>query len=235
MSKSIKIILIIIIIIALIGGIIMFMFFNNRNKKSNDNLKITQNKDNLTFGRYYKNNVEDLEPIEWIQLDEQDGKKLLITKYAVDSVPYNNTLEAVSWDRSDIRKWLNNDFYNTAFNDDEKNKIVLTQNTALLNPNHQDNTDIGSDTEDNVFLLSYQEVSKYFSNENDRLLKPTQYAISKGCYTNTSGNVAWWTRSAGLTETSPEYLASAGDFGIRQHQVNETIIGTRPAIWIYDK
>lgn len=224
MSKSIKIILIIVI---LIGGIIIFI-----NRKNNDHLKITQNENNLTFGKYYKNNEKELDPIEWVQLDEKDGKKLLVSKYAIDSRPFNNELRNITWDNSDIRKWLNNDFYNIAFSDIEKSKIVLTKNIALVNPNHPDNTNIGNDTEDKVFLLSYQEVVKYFPKENDRLLKPTKYVINKGCYTNNFGNAAWWTRSPGLSETSPEYLASAGDFGNRQHQVNETIIGTRPAIWV---
>lgn len=199
-------------------------------KGDNMNSEIAENE--LNFGKYYTNNNKDLEPIEWIQLDEKNGQKLLITKYAIDSVPFNNKKEAVSWDKSDIRKWLNDDFYNTAFSDEEKEKIALTKNTAEKNPNHPDNTVIGSNTEDNVFLLSYQEVSKYFPNENDRILKPTKYAEEKGCYTNGNGDVAWWTRSAGLTETSPEYLASSGDFGTREHQVDEKIIGTRPAIWV---
>lgn len=233
MGKVIKNILIITIVVLIIGGIIMFIF-NNKNKKDDYNDMTSekfQNEETLFFGKYY-NNGEDLEPIEWTVLDKTDGKKLIVTKYAIDSVPYNNNLESTTWDKSDIRKWLNSEFYNLAFDEEEKRKIVLTKIYAQENPNHPNNTNIGNDTEDNVFLLSYQEVTKYFQNENDRLLKSTKYAVSKGCYTNASGNVAWWTRSAGLTETSPEYLASAGDFGVRNHEVNEKIIGTRPAMWI---
>lgn len=36
----------------------------------------------------------------------------------------------------------------------------------------------------------------------------------------------------GTQETSPAYLNSWGDLGSRNHQVNETIIGVRPVMWV---
>ena len=42
----------------------------------------------------------------------------------------------------------------------------------------------------------------------------------------------WWFRSPGTQETSPAYLNSWGDLGSRNHQVNETIIGVRPVMWV---
>lgn len=217
MNKFVKIILVIILILILI----ILISNTNKNKstkkkevKMNDN-KIKINNNEIEFGKYY-NNDNKLEPIIWTVLDEKDGNKLLITKYIIDSIPYDKNNNAV-WDSSDIRKWLNNGFYNTAFNSEEKGSIVLEENE-----------------EDKVFLLTHQEVSKYFKNEDERLAKPTNYAVKNGCYANENGDAAWWTRSPGLTETSPEYLASNGDFGTREHQASETIIGTRPAIWVKD-
>lgn len=241
MDKFVKIIITVIIFIAIILGIILVSnkskqtdTINNSNKEpindiskdNNDNKKANE----ITFGKYY-NDTNELEDIEWIILEENEESMLLITKYAINSVPYNNSLKETTWDNSDIRTWLNEEFYNMAFTDAEKNAIISTNNKAQINPNHKD-TPIGKDTKDNVFLLSYDEIVYYFPNKENRLLTPTNYAIMQGCYTNSDGNVAWWTRSVGISETSPEYLASAGDFGNREHQVNENIIGTRPAVWI---
>lgn len=36
----------------------------------------------------------------------------------------------------------------------------------------------------------------------------------------------------GTQEISPAYLNSWGDLGSRNHQVNETIIGVRPVMWV---
>ena len=60
--------------------------------------------------------------IEWIVLekDEENHRVLLLSKYLLDSYCYNESAENVSWENCDIRKWLNEDFYNAAFDEKEK-------------------------------------------------------------------------------------------------------------------
>lgn len=56
--------------------------------------------------------------------NEKEGNQvLLLSKYVLDAKPYNEELEEVTWETSDIRQWLNNEFYTTAFNKAEKAKI----------------------------------------------------------------------------------------------------------------
>ena len=184
---------------------------------------------NVFFGSYPQESGS-VSPLEWIVLDQNGESVLLLTKESVESLPWHNARESITWDKSDIRAWLNSDFLRTAFTQSEQDSIILA---------HLDNgddlgygTSVGESTQDKVFLLSGAELERYLPSSDVRTVKPTSYAISHGAYTNGSGNCAWWLRSPGMTESSPAYVASAGDIGNRAHEANETIIGVRPAIWV---
>ena len=181
------------------------------------------------FGSFPQN-TESPEPIEWLVLGSDGDKVLLLTKKSIESLPWHNTHEGITWDGSDIRAWLNGEFLQTAFTKEEQEGILLTD---LDNGDDlKYGTAVGKNTQDKVFLLSGAEIEKYFPSVDERTVKPTPCAISHGAYTNGSGDCAWWLRSPGMTETSPAYIASAGDFGNRAHEMDETIIGVRPAIWV---
>ncbi len=100
------------------------------------------------------------EPIEWEVIDENDGEMLLISHYILDSKPYNTEQTDVTWETCTLRKWLNNDFYNTAFSAGEQNMIITT--TLSNNDNAYFGTAGGNDTEDKVFILSLDEVMDYY-------------------------------------------------------------------------
>lgn len=181
------------------------------------------------FGNYPQN-AETAELIEWIILDIQDDRVLLLAKNCIDSLTWHNAHESITWAHCDLRAWLNGEFMQTSFTAQEQERILLSD---------LDNSDafgygtpVGENTQDKVFLLSTAEVEKYLPEASLRTVKPTEYAISHGAYANANGDCAWWLRSLGMTETSPAYLSSGGSFGSRSHEVNETIIGVRPAVWV---
>ena len=68
----------------------------------------------MTFGTY------DGKPIEWIILSSDSDTYLLISKYILDARPYDTSHQELKWENSELRKWLNEDFYDQAFNDEEK-------------------------------------------------------------------------------------------------------------------
>lgn len=78
--------------------------------------------DHLTFGLYEQDGdwENDEEPIEWLVLDIQNNKALLLSQYALNSKPYNTDYEAVSWENSSLRQWLNGWFLKFSFSDAEK-------------------------------------------------------------------------------------------------------------------
>lgn len=120
------------------------------------------------FGMYEQDNDESNgpEPIEWVILDENENGTLLLSRYLLDCVQYNNERADVTWETCSLRSWMNNDFYNTAFSDEEKLSI------NAVNLVNEDNPcwDIegGNDTSDRIFALSVSEIVKYFSFNNWR-------------------------------------------------------------------
>ncbi len=190
--------------------------------------------DTYKFGTYEQDNntLNGKEDIEWIVLAKEETKILVISKYALDCKPYNTDSIRVTWEKCTLRKWLNSDFINIAFSDDEKAKIPLVSVTADKNPDY--NTNPGNITQDKVFLLSIVEANKYFSSNIDRICKPTDYAVVNGAYVdNAEGNCWWWLRSPGSGQYNDaggvDINGSVDTYG---SYVNHSSRAVRPAMWI---
>ena len=182
----------------------------------------------VKFGAYTQRG-DTVSPIEWLVLQESDSCVLLLSRYCLASLPWNNERKDAVWETSDIRRWLNEEFFETAFSKAEQSAIIATK---LDNRDQLGNgTPVGADTEDRVFLLSSIEALALLYDEGYRV-KPTPYAVGQGVYVNPIGDCAWWLRSPGKIPTSPSYFNSHGDIGTRNHEVHETIIGVRPALWV---
>ena len=87
-----------------------------------------QEGDSVSLGLYEQNEkiTHIREPIEWLVLKVQDGKALLISKYALDCQPYNLENKEIQWEQCTLRQWLNGTFLNYAFTEAEQN-IILTE------------------------------------------------------------------------------------------------------------
>ena len=187
----------------------------------------------VTFGSYEQDNntSNGKEPIEWIVLDVQDGKSLVVSKYALDCQLYNTEISKVTWETCSLRTWLNGTFLKEAFSAEEQDKIPTVTVPADKNPSYS--TDPGKDTQDRVFLLSIPEVNQYFASDTERQCKPTAYAIAQGSGVNTSlGTCWWWLRSPGSDSVSAAgvtYAGSVTHYGGAVHRVN---CGICPAMWI---
>ena len=174
--------------------------------------------------------------IEWLVLDKQDDKILIISKYALDTVPYNEEEESTTWEKCTLRKWLNGTFYKAAFNSSEQGMIKSTKVTADANPKYD--TDPGNDTTDKIFLLSINEVNKYFSSDDARKCVPTEYAIAQGAYTNDSYTVDgkatcwWWLRSPGVSRYDAAGVSIGGGVNYGGGYVIADDGCVRPALWI---
>lgn len=59
----------------------------------------------VTFGKYEQDGMRSNGPeaIEWLVLDVQEDKALLLSRYALDSMPYHDNYKAVTWETSDLR------------------------------------------------------------------------------------------------------------------------------------
>lgn len=81
-------------------------------------------------------------PIEWIVLKEESFGVLVISKGSIGDFQFNSNNNG-DWASSSLRKYLNETFFVTVFDNEEKKKIVNS---------HLDKS------KDNVFLLTESEV-----------------------------------------------------------------------------
>ena len=205
---------------------------NTTNGKEKDpGFKNAEVGETISFGSYEQDNntSNGKEEIEWIVLAKEGNRMLVTSKYGLDAKPYNEEWEDVPWEKCTLRKWLNGTFLNEAFNGDERSQISMSKVTADKNPWFD--TDPGKDTEDKVFLLSISEAEKYFSTDDERVLKPTEYALEQGAF-EYDGNGVWWLRSPGHDSDFAAYVNYDGhvyEYGFLVCNVDRLV---RPALWI---
>ena len=129
--------------------------------------------DMVTFGSYEQDNNTNngKEPIQWQVLDINENGVLMISRYILDCKAYNEYYDGINhectWENCTLRKWLNDDFYNTAFSDGEKESIktvrIINEDNPFISPyNGSKGGKGGNDTNDKVFLLSASELKKYY-------------------------------------------------------------------------
>ena len=134
-------------------------------------------------------------PIEWLILDDDGFSKLCISKQAVFRHCYNdNSSKGTDYRKSDIRKYLNTEFFENAFNLKDKEKIVNTKLSEIDN------------VKDNVFLLTKSEIETLMDS-SDRICGLYWYTRTRyndtNVYDHASDNskrILFCTTSASCTE-----------------------------------
>ena len=162
----------------------------------------------VEFGRYPQSGQGDggAGPIERRVIAEDGSRRLLLAERALDCRPYNEEQKCVTWETCTLRSWLNSEFLETAFSEEELSHIVEVELENADNAFCAD-TPGGDPTYDRVFLLSLDEIERYFgikpidvvSNEfmdadweldTDAssayyaclVCYPTDYAVARGAY-----------------------------------------------------
>lgn len=188
----------------------------------------------ITFGRYEQDNHSNngKEPLEWRVLAKDGSKMLVITKLVVESHYFHTSRTFASWDKSNVRAWLNSTFLNKAFTKEEQGAIALSFVTADVNPEFE-SADPGMDTKDKLFLLSAVEVKKYFSSDKDMEAGCSTYAAYRGA--SWLGHTLWMTRTPCIGTYAPACVFS--DTGIQNTDLlyktfYMSATGVRPAMWL---
>ena len=197
-----------------------------------DRIRLAQVGDVIPFGAYPQSAdpAEGKQAIEWLVLDRKDGNLLAVSKYALDCKPFNDTYAAVTWETCTMRGWLNGEFFDIAFDENEKAFIPSVTMAADENPDYL--TDPGNPTRDTVFLLSAVEVNHYFPEDPDRYCRPTPYAVERGAHQNEhNGNCWWWLRSPGFIPSSAISVSNDGDVNEIGYGVDRDRSAVRPALW----
>ena len=158
--------------------------------------------DIIKMGYYEKdNNTDNLrEPIEWqvIDVNKKNNQALLLSSYGLEGLSYGKpmdteeyTKQGLNWEGSYIRGWLNNDFYETAFSNEERERIIESK----VKTNDKSGT---IRTEDRIFILSKAEATQYLKKAKAMACTLTEYSrgilnIEQGAETD-DGYCLWWLR-----------------------------------------
>ena len=184
----------------------------------------------IEFGNYPQEEDGTEKPIEWIVMKKEGNQVLLLSKYVLDAKPYNEEWEDVTWETSDIRQWLNNEFYTTAFNKTEKAKI---QTSLIKNEDNSEyGTSGGNDTEDKVFLLSEKEAETLFSNWEERIAKATEYAQKSGVCVDEKKRSVWQLRTPADESDGAAAVSFYGMVDTYGYVVDCRDEGMRPALYL---
>ena len=137
-----------------------------------------------------------------------------------------------------MRKYLNSEFYNS-FTQSEQLHIAESKIITPNNPWY--GKDGGKDTIDKIFLLSIEEVVKYFG-DSGKLRSPSlskfsiddrysQARIALALDANATASW-WWLRSAGRDSGDAAAVSGDGDVSMIGLLVGSAAGGVRPALWL---
>jgi len=192
--------------------------------------------DILIFGDY-----------EWRVLDKQEDKLLLISEHILEQRAYHPCYSGTTWENSALREYLNDEFLRQ-FTQEDIRKIIETK---ISNPdNLWYSTPGGNDTFDKIFVLSMEEVDRYFGDSEDYLnMRRKKYAkgewvaedkgwILANEYDNSrvakhnGTNTFWWLRTPGYSDCTVAYVSTTGNIAVNGDRICIFRGGMRPALWV---
>ena len=158
------------------------------------------------------------EPITWKILSSSDGEYSLVSTVLLDAHRY--AASSNNYKNSEIRTWLNGDFYDSAFSLGNSLIQTTTVDNSASTTGSSSNKHACDNTEDKVYLLSYKDYlnADYgFSTSSStydtaRRCKTTDWARANGAYYSTNSyylyNGSYWPRSPDSSSFSYAWLVS---------------------------
>jgi len=224
------------------------------------NYKFSNNA-NVEIGTVYYFKVK---PIKWRILNITNGKALILCESIVANMRYNyyysgsqNGIYSHNYVESEIRAWLNQEFYNKAFSNLQKEIIQITEvDNSTYSTGYTGSSGAQyecGNTNDMIFLPSYREIinagygfnSNFDNNDGSRIRKVSDYSIATGVSMNTSTdyyrNAAyWWLRSPYYSWANSCYVRCIDYRGKglnceninNSNRVDNTSVGVVPALVI---
>ncbi|MBR0415238.1 MAG: hypothetical protein IJI67_09235 [Clostridia bacterium] len=139
------------------------------------------------------------EPIEWKVLQIENGEALLVAENVIDAQFYMDDFDAAAdatWAQSAVRSWLNETFYEQAFNAQQKAGII-EDNLETLG-NYEYGTSGGAATRDRLFIpeqADFHNKIMYLYTTKQRQTAASDYAVSQGLWMNGDAYAEWMTRT----------------------------------------
>ena len=179
-----------------------------------------------------------LSGVDWRVLDvvvEKSGRRgLLLADRVIGAGPYNKVWEPMTWERCDLRRWLNQDFAGS-LGDPLTSRAVRVK--VENGPNPTWDTPGGNDTMDQFFLLSMEEAADWLAGQKSvgwRKFKKKDWFISDNLIAKNedSESAWWWLRSPGGLPGDAAYVDDDGSLDDLGLLVSGSSGGVRPAFWL---
>jgi len=185
----------------------------------------------------------------WRVLDEIDSRVLLLYNGIWERRSYNETMRYITWENSDLRNYLNNEFLRN-FPRRYRSRIVELE--IHNSPNPWFDTLGGSATTDMVFILSVDEVVRFFGDSGQLGDRPNEafyiyddynrFRIAEQRRGHDRGTLAWWLRTPAENGSNVSFVSNTGVIQLHTYPyfpphtssniTNSSHFGVRPAFWI---
>ena len=158
-----------------------------------------------------------------------DNTALIVSERILSKMGYHNRKVGITWEGSDMRKYLNGAFLSKFSPTEQRNILALELENKF---NEKYFTQGGLSTIDKVFLLSLEEVKAYLPTEVDRIAR------------HDGQTTWWWLRSPGMHPDHTAYIYASGGISLDgetsvytyenngMHFVGYRVGGVRPAMVI---
>ena len=145
-------------------------------------------------------------PMPWLVIEKQGKKVQIISKYAFDCMAYHNTFYKRKWGECSLSKWLEEDFFDSFFTEDEKSAVatVYIDNEDIL---HTEKTEDAK--EHRMFCLSVDEAKRFFRTEEERRARVTLVGKRRVLWQSFDVYAHWWLRTQSLD------VGAAGESHVR--------------------
>ena len=190
------------------------------------------------------------EPIEWIvlEVDYETDRALLLSKYSISCWPFSDRPGEVDWEDSFVRDQLNGEFLQMSFSEEERDQI-LTAEVRTRQRIDQESDDSETEdrylmSQDQVFLLSDEEVLQYYPKRKERQCEAVPLLAAEADEAETgdgeaggpvisdlTGTIFWWLRTPG-SDGGIQCVGAEGSVVEAGYLPVRSDFGIRPAVWV---
>ena len=209
-------------------------------------LKDAEIGDIVQMGIYEQDgNPETDDPICWDVLDKDGDAMLLISHDVIDYQRFSDSYNCVIWEDSQIRTWLNEEFYTDAFDKETQARIKGYVTSGVDEANQESR----GDATDRIFLLSQKEIEKYYGHKLPKaealLCKPSKAVLQRyeeikqqrvrekipfaESAPDVTEGISWMLRSTGKSQNHISIIRGDGYYSQYPADYYQ---GVRPAMWI---
>ena len=210
-------------------------------------LKRAEVGDIVQMGTYEQDgDTETEDPIYWDVLDKDGDSILIISHDVIGYQRFSDSPNCVIWEDSQIRTWLNEEFYTDAFDKETQARIKGYVTSGVDEANQESR----GDATDRIFLLSQKEIEKYYGHKLPKaealLCKPSKAVLQRyeeikqqrirekvpfaESAPDVTEGISWTLRSTGKSQNQISIIRGDGYYS---QCMADYYQGVRPAMWIY--